>query len=325
MTPLLSIIVPVYNVADCMRRGIDSILFQSFRDFEVILVDDGSTDASGRICDEYAALDSRVRVIHKKNGGVSSARNAGLDLASGEWVIFPDPDDEVVPDALLTLVNGISEEVDVVMGGYEEIGLKGNVTRSLKTHPERLLNRTEGLRLLFLPYSSDYFPSNGCVGYVYIRIFRMSVIQDHELRFEEKFTLREASLFVVNFLCVSRGITKDVGRVVYRYIRRESSITVGLSKTFERKYLTSFEANVKMVHLIENTDSMDPELVRCAKEEVMDRYRKIKRKMLKFGSVDEVILRDLRRKCIKELGVPFVAGYLFNWSRKKVAKKFRKS
>ena len=95
----LSVVVPVYNVSEFLRQGIDSVLSQSFRDFELILVDDGSSDDSGSICDEYAAKDCRIKVIHKENGGACSARNAGLDQAVGEWVYFFDPDDELYPDS----------------------------------------------------------------------------------------------------------------------------------------------------------------------------------------------------------------------------------
>ena len=91
--PKLSIIVPVYKVEQYINKCIDSILNQTFTDFELILVDDGSPDNCGKICDEYAQKDERVRVIHKENGGVSSARNLGIDEAKGEYVSFIDPDD----------------------------------------------------------------------------------------------------------------------------------------------------------------------------------------------------------------------------------------
>ena len=93
MTPKISVIVPVYNVEKYLPRCIDSILSQTFTDFELLLIDDGSPDNCGKICDEYAAKDSRVRVFHKPNGGVSSARNLGLDNARGEWIAFIDSDD----------------------------------------------------------------------------------------------------------------------------------------------------------------------------------------------------------------------------------------
>lgn len=103
--PIISIIVPVYNVEKFLNRCVDSILAQSFTDFELILVDDGSPDNCGAMCDEYAEKDKRVIVIHKENGGASNARNAGLDIAKGKWIGFIDSDDWIHKDYLLYLYN----------------------------------------------------------------------------------------------------------------------------------------------------------------------------------------------------------------------------
>ena len=92
---MVSIIIPVYNVEQYLRECVDSVLNQTYSDVEVILVDDESTDQSGNICDEYAEMDSRIKVIHKKNGGVSSARNTGIDKAVGEYLLFVDSDDAI--------------------------------------------------------------------------------------------------------------------------------------------------------------------------------------------------------------------------------------
>lgn len=100
MPPVISVIVPVYNAAPWLRRCVDSILAQTYRDLEVILVDDGSPDCSGAICDEYAGKDQRVRVVHKPNGGPASARNRGLDLAAGAYLAFVDGDDYIEPDMM---------------------------------------------------------------------------------------------------------------------------------------------------------------------------------------------------------------------------------
>ena len=97
---LISIIVPVYNAEKTLNRCVSSILSQTFQDWELLLIDDGSTDRSGKLCDEYAAKDQRIKVFHKKNGGVSSARNIGLDHAKGQWVTFVDCDDWIVDSAL---------------------------------------------------------------------------------------------------------------------------------------------------------------------------------------------------------------------------------
>ena len=95
--PKISVIVPVYNTEKYLHRCIDSVLAQTFTDWELLLIDDGSKDTSGSICDKYAAKDKRIRVFHKENGGVSSARNLGRDYAQGEWVTFVDSDDYIEP------------------------------------------------------------------------------------------------------------------------------------------------------------------------------------------------------------------------------------
>ena len=114
--PLVSVIVPVYNVERYLGECLESILGQTFRDFEVILVDDGSPDYSGNICDEYVTRDRRVRVIHQQNGGVSVARQAGMDIARGEYTIHVDPDDWVEPTMLSSLyAKAKEEEADMVI------------------------------------------------------------------------------------------------------------------------------------------------------------------------------------------------------------------
>ena len=101
---MISIIVPIYNVEPYLRRCVDSLLRQTYEDFELILVDDGSPDSCGTICDEYAARDHRVRVIHKPNGGLSDARNAGMEIAKGQYIAFVDSDDWVAPEYLARLL-----------------------------------------------------------------------------------------------------------------------------------------------------------------------------------------------------------------------------
>ena len=115
--PTISVLIPVYKVEKYLPRCIDSVLAQSFTDWEMILVDDGSPDRSGMICDDYAARDSRIRVIHKKNTGLYGARNAGLDCARGDWIAFVDSDDWLHRDYLKALLSGTTEDTDVVLCG----------------------------------------------------------------------------------------------------------------------------------------------------------------------------------------------------------------
>lgn len=140
-TPKISVIVPVYKAEAYLHRCVDSLLAQTFQDFEILLVDDGSPDRSGKICDEYAQKDRRVRVFHKKNGGVSSARQYGIDNASGEYTIHADPDDWVETDMLEALYRKAKEEdADMVICDfYEE---KQNKTIYVRQQPSSLDHET---------------------------------------------------------------------------------------------------------------------------------------------------------------------------------------
>lgn len=119
---LISVIVPVYNIEQYLPACIESILAQTYTNLEIILIDDGSTDGSGRVCDEYAAKDTRIRVIHKPNGGVSSARNIGLDAATGTLIGFVDGDDTIAPEMYQTLYSDMCQyDADIVCCGYKSI------------------------------------------------------------------------------------------------------------------------------------------------------------------------------------------------------------
>lgn len=119
---LVSIIVPVYNVEKYLERCLDSIINQTYSSIEIILIDDGSTDSSGDICESYARLDSRITVIHKKNAGLGMARNTALDVAKGKYVIFVDSDDYIAPNMLENLYNTLIEaKADTCIGGYQRV------------------------------------------------------------------------------------------------------------------------------------------------------------------------------------------------------------
>jgi len=145
--PKISVIVPVYNVEPYLRKCLDSIVNQTYRNLEIILVDDGSPDHCGAICDEYAEKDSRIVVIHKENGGVSSARNAGLAAVTGEWIGWVDPDDWIEADMFSCLIEGTLEMyVDIVVcGRYEEY--EGYTTERVWKNRE-MLGRHEAIKKL---------------------------------------------------------------------------------------------------------------------------------------------------------------------------------
>ncbi len=136
---MISIIVPVYKVEKYLKKCIDSVLSQSFQDYELILVDDGSPDNCGAICDDYAATDHKIFVIHKENGGLSSARNAGLDVAKGDYILFLDSDDTLTENALQTLYDAIvASGSDIVFAGYNAVDEVGNILHRFMPKEELL-------------------------------------------------------------------------------------------------------------------------------------------------------------------------------------------
>ena len=138
--PKISVIVPVYNVKEYLSRCVDSILAQTFSDFELLLIDDGSKDRSAQICGDYAIRDTRIRVFHKENGGVSSARNVGLDNAHGEYVIFSDSDDYYCMDDCLEQLYNVARNnhLDIVRGEYIAVDKNGNELPQRRFVKERL-------------------------------------------------------------------------------------------------------------------------------------------------------------------------------------------
>lgn len=191
MTPFLTIIIPCYNSELYLKDCLDSIRTQEFADFEVLMIDDGSNDRTGCIIDDFSVIDSRFKAIHQQNGGVSSARNAGLKAATGEWICFVDSDDTLKPDALNTLTNLADNESDIVFAGYEIFNNKPfNIPQpitSVKTNVELALE-------LFAPSDYNY------MGYSVAKLFRRSIITDNDIHFDESLFYNEDRLFNLSFL-----------------------------------------------------------------------------------------------------------------------------
>ena len=149
MNPLISVITPVYNSEDLVGKTIQSVLDQTYENWELILVDDGSTDSSGDICDHFAEKDARIRVIHKPNGGVSSARNVGLAAAEGEYITWLDSDDWFANDMLESTLSAAREyNVSAVLCNYENVSAKGKRQRRYEFEENIVLNREEALKWL---------------------------------------------------------------------------------------------------------------------------------------------------------------------------------
>lgn len=320
MSPKLSLIIPIYNTGAYLPRCLDSILSQSYTDFELLLVDDGSTDNSSAICEEYAQKDTRIKVFHRENGGICAARNTGLDHAQGEWIYQMDSDDELIPDGLQTLMNCISEDVDVVMGGYEQYDLDGNLIETERDHATLTLSRRDSLLVLFPEHSLYY----SYLGYVWIRLFRNRIIQDHTLRFDTTVRIKEDTLFVTQYLCKSNGKTRFTTTPVYRYIAQKNSEMNSLLTAYNPKYVYSFDAVVKMYSAIRQLPELDRQLSMAAKHEIVRRVYLIKDHMLHHNVVDKKCLSKLKRRAIKEVGLAYYLEYQYDRNTRRAKKQLRR-
>ena len=274
--PKISIVVPVYNAEKYLRQCLDSILKQSFKDFELLLVDDGSKDRSGKICDEYAEKDKRVSVWHQENQGVSVARNVGLEHAQGEWIYFPDSDDIVVENALEIMMKMCVEDIDYVMCGYEVYDENGNCSYAIPERQERVISREDALMEMFAPTDYRY------QGYLWNKLFRASIIRDNNLRFEKGIKFNEDRLYNVEYLCCVKGTVAYTTVPVYHYVERSSSAMASLNQRFNPAFITDLEAFVKMGDVL-RASKLDEILREAHMQSMLLSYRKFLGMMQTFG------------------------------------------
>ena len=222
---MISIIVPVYNTGKFLRDCIDSILSQSYQDFELLLIDDGSTDDSGKICDECAQTDSRVVVFHKPNGGVDSALNMGIDQAKGDYMYFVDSDDKLLPWCLETLLSGMqNDSVDMSVCGYiySRNGVNDELPTNLPT--TRLFSREEMMQELLNPQYQS-------LGMPWTNLYKSSVIHDNHLLFNKDVHTIDDRLFMVSYICAMKGNAYHTTKPIYIY-----NLGVGVSFQIKGKY-----------------------------------------------------------------------------------------
>lgn len=247
MKPTVSIIAPVYNVEKYILNCLNSISSQTFTDFEVLLVDDGSTDRSGDICDEYTKKDHRFRVFHKQNNGVSSARNFGLDRAQGEWVYFCDADDILYEYALETLEKNFDENVDSTMGGYIRINNQGEIIE--ENDIDETINMSIEETLV------DFYRGrfNMYNGYMVNRLFRRSIIEKHHLRFREDIYIKEDGLFLVQYLCKCNRGTYYTTKPIYKYVVHGSSVMNSKSKEVNKETISRLIASLECHNVLKKS------------------------------------------------------------------------
>ena len=210
---LISVIVPVYNVELYLERCSDSIIGQTYKNLEIILVDDGSTDKSGKICDIYENKDSRVRVLHKCNGGLSSARNKGLELATGEYIGFVDSDDYIALDMYERFYSFILEDVDLVCCGIVRIDKKGHKTMTGHAKGTICLNNKQSVKELLM---RRYLAFSACD-----KLYKRKIIG--EIRFPDNRVCEDLP-FTYNVVKRCKKVV-NIGSCKYFYSYRSDSIS----------------------------------------------------------------------------------------------------
>jgi len=290
MYPKISIIVPVYKVEQYIHECVNSILAQSFKDFELILIDDGSPDRSGKICDEYALKDSRVKVIHKKNGGPSTARNLGIKMAKGIYLGFVDSDDMLNKYMYEKMYNeAILNNADIVACGFTEINHFTGATReSLAPFGDEItIERNEIKKKL-----ENYLSKNKILGYacMWNKLYKRSYIQENNLLVNENLKIGEDLCFNLKALYSATKISA-VSESLYTYRRINSeSIMIKKEEGFN--------------------------LILAARQEFLRTLKEIK------------ISNDVYKKCLQYENFQNVSGYIelikdvIN-SKKKIFNKFR--
>ena len=222
--PGISVIIPCYNGISLLPRAADSALAQTYRDLEIILVDDGSTDGSDKLCDEYAARDARVRVIHQENAGLSAARNAGMAIAAGDLIAFLDADDWLMPDAYEKMTSAMTAGgADCACCGYRHAyddGADGEIVPA--PFPGGVYEGEALLNGIVLPLLQDRLREGFFTGMVWRWLFSRRVIAENELRFTDAYL--EDELFLIRYFSRPARLAA-VDEPLYRYFLNRFSIT----------------------------------------------------------------------------------------------------
>lgn len=213
----VSIIIPVYNVEPYLNRCIESILSQSYDNLELLLVNDGSTDASGSICDTFSKQDGRVKVFHQQNGGVSAARNTGLNHSTGEWICFVDSDDWVESSYLDNFLNnGHVQHTDLIVGGYRHHMVSRR--QNIKNVP--LI--TQAGKQIPLSYAIENLEENNYLTSVWGKLFSKEIILGLQLKFDKRISFGEDTLFMWEYLATVKNL-QTVEVADYHYMERDNT------------------------------------------------------------------------------------------------------
>ena len=231
MGPVVSVIVPVYNAQKSLARCIDSILNQTFKDFELILLDDGSTDTSGEICDRYAEIDERVRVIHKENSGVSDTRNRGLDIAEGKYLQFLDSDDWITPEATGLFVRTVEEnQCDMVIADFYRV-IGERVSQKGAIEEDGLMDQVTFAENMLQKPADFYY------GVLWNKLYKREIVESYRLRMDSSVSWCEDFMFNLEYVRHIRSVYA-LKVPVYYYVKTKGSLVsqgMSVKKTIQMK------------------------------------------------------------------------------------------
>lgn len=225
--PLVSIIIPVYNAKTHLEACVQSILDQSYKHFELLLINDGSSDGSSELCDELSQKSEKIRVIHKENGGVSSARNAGLDVARGDYVVFVDSDDVISNNYLEAFIES-SDKADLIIGMIEDLYFdnQGVIVKQKTRHVE-----APNCGIL----ADEYYKLLELLRVPVVKLYKRSILEDHRIRFDENLSLAEDQVFNFSYYKHIKTYALET-RSIYKYYHLYESNSLSslrTKKTFE--------------------------------------------------------------------------------------------
>lgn len=207
MGDLVTVVIPIYKTHQYLRKCVDSVLSQTYRDLEIILVDDGSPDECPAICDEYATKDSRIKVVHKRNGGLSDARNCGIDKASGRYIVFIDSDDYILNTHIEGLYDAMSKN-DADMAVCNQVYLEGEKSSFAVKMPQTVIrsrsnsdkDRERAQRKIYNLIRKVNRKSDAIIASILRRMFKVSIIREHDLRFPVGTKIGEDRVFIQRYL-----------------------------------------------------------------------------------------------------------------------------
>lgn len=238
----ICIITPVYNAERYLERTISSVLNQNVSDYEWYLIDDGSSDKSGDICDQVAKKNKQIHVIHQNNQGVSVARNRGLDNCNSKYVIFLDADDYLSADAISTRINALKGKDMLITDYCEYEESMGQFISSDREFFNHSCSADQAVEYLFAPGKMGY------QGYLWNKMFLFSIIRDNHIRFREDIAYNEDRLFIFQYLCKCKDVS-IIADTTYYYVHNNDS---KMGKIRQQKYDPSMLTEIKAYNIMKN-------------------------------------------------------------------------